>query len=75
MIHWEIPNGIELTILGLIVFIYGFIFMYSLVDCLKANFWGNEKFLWVFLILFLPVIGSLLYLYIGRMKKLKKPVE
>jgi len=49
--------------LGLIIF--------CLSDILKAKF-GNSttKNIWLLIILFLPVLGALLYLLVGRTKKI-----
>ena len=43
----------------------------ALVDILRSNFEGNEKLLWVLLIIFLPFLGTILYFIIGRNKKVK----
>lgn len=37
----------------------------ALVSALTGNFPGNEKIIWVLLIIFLPFLGSLLYFLIG----------
>jgi len=37
----------------------------ALISALTGNFPGNEKILWVVVILFLPFLGSLLYVLIG----------
>lgn len=41
----------------------------ALTDILKNDFEGNEKLVWVILILFLPILGALLYFSIGRLRK------
>lgn len=39
----------------------------ALVDVIRSNFLGsNDKLIWVIVILFLNIIGALLYLFIGR---------
>lgn len=45
--------------------------IWCLVDCLKSEFKGNEKILWVLLIIFIPFLGMILYLSIGRKQKVK----
>jgi len=41
----------------------------ALVDCLKSEFKGNDKVIWVIVILFFPVVGPILYFIIGRGQK------
>ncbi len=38
----------------------------ALISALMSNFRGNDKILWVVIILFLPFLGSVLYFLIGR---------
>jgi hypothetical protein len=42
----------------------------ALVDCLKSDFEKEGKIVWMLVIVFLPILGSLLYLMIGRGQKL-----
>ncbi len=42
----------------------------ALVDCLKSEFSGNDKVIWVIVILFFPVVGPILYFIIGRKQKI-----
>lgn len=57
-------------IISILVFLSLFVVLpiIALVDLLKKDFQGNEKLLWVILIIFLNVIGSFLYFTIGRKK-------
>ena len=41
----------------------------ALISVLKNDFKGNDKIVWVLLIIFLPFLGALLYFLIGRGKK------
>ena len=50
-------SGIILTIL-------------ALVDILKSEFSGNNKIVWVLVVLFFNLIGAILYFTIGRKQKL-----
>jgi hypothetical protein len=42
----------------------------ALVDCLKSEFSGNNKLIWVIVILFFPVVGPILYFLMGRGQRL-----
>jgi len=44
----------------------------ALVDILRNEFKGqNEKLIWLLVILFVPVLGPILYFLIGRKNKIK----
>lgn len=43
-----------------------------LIDVLKSNFKGNDKIMWVLLLIFLNIIGALLYKFIGEKQKIKE---
>jgi len=42
----------------------------ALISTLINNFPGNDKIIWVLVIIFLPFLGSLLYFLIGRDRQL-----
>ena len=46
-------------------------FIIAVVDILRNEFEGNNKIIWVLVILFLPLIGSILYFAIGSSQKIK----
>lgn len=56
-------GGIIITLL-VVLFIFLFPLL-ALISALTSQFPGNEKILWVLIILFLPFLGSLLYFLIG----------
>jgi hypothetical protein len=43
--------------------------VFALIDILRSEFKGNDKLIWILIVLFLPVMGSILYYFIGRFKK------
>jgi len=49
------------------------LFIIALIDILKSEFQGNDKLIWILLIIFLPLIGPILYFLIGRKKKIQPP--
>ena len=47
------------------------LWIYCLIDILKNTFAKNDKIIWIFVVILIPFIGSLLYLFIGKNRKLK----
>lgn len=44
----------------------------ALIDILRSNFKeANGKIIWVLLVIFLPILGSILYFAIGKNQKIK----
>jgi uncharacterized BrkB/YihY/UPF0761 family membrane protein len=43
----------------------------ALVEILKSKFNGNDKIVWVLVVLFLNLIGAILYFAIGRNQRVK----
>ncbi len=65
----------ELIIILLIVAIPVFFIIpvvIALIDILKNEFEGDNKIIWVLVVLFLWLIGAILYYFIGRKQKIKK---
>ena len=47
------------------------LWIYCLIDILNNKFKQNDKIVWVLVVLLLPILGSILYLFIGKNKKIK----
>ena len=47
--------------------------VWALVDILKNDFSGFNKLIWLALVIFLPLIGVILYYFIGREQKMSSP--
>ncbi len=47
------------------------LWIYCLIDILKNKFEQNDKIIWILVVILLPILGSILYLFIGKNKKLK----
>ena len=63
---------------GLLLFLFGglislvlFAFwIWMLIDCLtNGGIAGSEKIAWVIVVVLLPLVGSLIYLFVGRPKR------
>ena len=42
----------------------------ALIDILKSKFNGNDKLIWVIVVLLVPIIGAILYFRIGKKSKI-----
>jgi hypothetical protein len=60
----------ELVVLFIYFILPASLLVISLVDILKNNFEGYNKIVWVLVVIFLPVIGPILYLIIGKKQKI-----
>ncbi len=57
--------------LALILFVFIIPILIALIDILKSEFEGNNKIVWLLVVIFLNFLGALLYYFIGRKQKLK----
>jgi len=55
---------IVLAFLGIITTIF------ALIDILKSKFHGNDKIIWILVVLFFNLLGAILYFTIGKKQKL-----
>jgi len=44
----------------------------AIIDILRHDFNGSDKLIWILVVLFLPILGSILYFIIGSSKKIMK---
>jgi len=65
--------GLGIFELLILAFLIGFLpFIFAFIDILKNEFTGSNKLIWVIVVLFAPVIGSIAYFFVGTKQKLKK---
>ncbi len=55
----------------IITLIYIGLWIYSLIDIMKSSFEKNDKMIWILVVLFVPILGPILYMFLGRKQKLK----
>ncbi|MBD0726177.1 hypothetical protein B6A10_13435 [Flavobacterium sp. L1I52] len=61
--------SIGLMFWQIIIFLSLGLWIYCLIDILKNKFLHNDKLIWILVVLLVPFIGSLLYLFIGKRRK------
>jgi hypothetical protein len=64
--------GVYEMILILILVVGGIPALIALIDVLRNEFTGNNKLVWLLVVLLLPLVGALLYFIIGRTQKIKR---
>jgi hypothetical protein len=70
-VTWVGLMFLPLLLIGLACF--GF-WLWMLVDCATNDgLHGNDKIIWVLIILFTHFIGALIYLFVARPKRLQAP--
>lgn len=47
------------------------IWLIALVDILRSDFKGNDKLIWILVVIFVPFLGPLCYFFIGRNQKIE----
>jgi hypothetical protein len=62
----------EIVIILLVSLVMFVIPIIALVDILKNDFEGNNKIIWVIVIVLTWLLGAILYYFIGRHQKIKK---
>ena len=68
--------GPQEIIIILIVSLFLFILpIIALVDIIRSEFTGNNKIMWVLIVIFFNVIGSILYFLMGKNQKVKRSNE
>ena len=61
---------IHLIIVSIFILLPSIFWIIALIDILKSDFRDtNDKIIWALVVIFLPVIGSILYFLIGKSQK------
>ncbi|MGC9001176.1 PLDc N-terminal domain-containing protein [Caldisericum sp.] len=60
--------GIFILVIPLAIFV---LWIWALIDLLKSEFTGYNKLIWLLVLIFLPLLGLILYYFIGRKQKIK----
>jgi pilus assembly protein TadC len=47
-----------------------FFWIFCIVDVLRNSFNGNDKLVWILVLLFVPLLGPFLYFFMGRKKRI-----
>ena len=59
-------------ILIILIILFGLLLpIIALIDILRNEFTGSNKIIWVLVVLFFPLVGTILYFAIGTQQKIK----
>ena len=62
------PQEIIILLIGLSLLVLPVI---ALVDIIRNEFTGNNKLIWVLIVIFFNILGSILYFIMGKNQKIK----
>jgi uncharacterized membrane protein len=75
MIYFAMMNPFLMKVI-LISMLLAFIpTLIALIDILKSKFNQNDKLVWILVVLFFNLIGTIIYVTIGRKQKIKVELE
>ncbi len=64
--------GLSFLLMMSLVTIAAFaLWIWTLIDILRNEFTGSNKLIWLLAVILVPLIGMILYLFIGREQKIK----
>ncbi|TPV34202.1 hypothetical protein FJ651_08580 [Paucihalobacter ruber] len=66
-----ITPGSGLVILTIVSFLVLLLPLLALISIVKNQFGGNDKIVWVLIVLLLPLLGAILYFAIGRQQRVQ----
>jgi hypothetical protein len=65
-------GSIVMSFLPLILIVlFGIFWLWALIDILKSDFKGSNKIVWLLLVIFIPLLGFILYFLIGKKQKIQ----
>ena len=59
-------------LVGITAFVF---WLWVLIDILKSEFKGSNKIVWLIAVILLPLLGAVLYWFIGREQKVRNELE
>ncbi|MEV9524821.1 PLDc N-terminal domain-containing protein [Aliarcobacter butzleri] len=62
---------ISLSLIIFVIFCF-ILYIFIIIDILKHEFTGYNKIIWIIAILCFPILGAILYLFIGRKQRIKE---
>ncbi len=65
--------GLSFLLMSSLLMIAAFVlWIWALVDILRNEFTGSNKLIWLLAVIMIPMIGMILYFFIGREQKIRE---
>ena len=64
-------SGLSILVLVIFGFFIAFLWVIALIDILRSDFEGNDKIVWILVVIFFPFLGSIIYFLFGRSRKIR----
>ncbi len=71
MVFLGLITPVKILIIAIALLVGLLLPILALLSILKSEFKDNDKLIWVLVVLFIPVIGSIIYFTKGKKSKLK----
>ena len=65
----------EMFIMLFIIVLPAIFWLWALIDILKSDFKGSNKIIWLLLVILIPVLGFILYFFIGKKQKIQPAIK
>lgn len=70
MFGFGMPELIIMLVISVAAILPTIFWLYCLVDIIKSEFQGNNKIIWLLVVIFVPLLGMILYYSFGRKQKI-----
>ncbi len=68
--------GLSFLLMSSLLMVAAFaLWIWALVDILRNEFTGSNKLIWLLAVIMIPMIGMILYFFIGRDQKIREHDE
>jgi len=68
--------GLSFLLMMSLIMLAAFVFwIWALIDILRSEFTGSNKLIWLLAVIMVPMIGMILYWFIGREQKIRVDQE
>lgn len=64
-------GGTEILVILIVLLFVLLLPILAIIDIMKSRFEGNIKLIWVIIVIFVNIIGAILYFTIGKNQKIK----
>lgn len=67
LLYWGGIGAPEILLVSIFVLLPGILWLWAIIDLVKRNFSDSAtKIIWALVVIFIPFVGSILYLVVGR---------